>query len=199
MNNADLHILIAETADQIERLEAVVEAAKRQRLEDPASDSLGNVTAQTGCDRCRCGNKYWKFDRCIDCREIHDADKIREYDAIREVEDDARRSMVRAIREARGGASARPWSKSNPRGYVDSTQAAIWRAQERRARAGEDPALSNLEARLGPEAHNETEAEQRSRECAQSEQEAMFAAGLGPQPEHFGPTGNEPHLSAGEP
>ena len=28
---------------------------------------LGNTLAREGCDRCRCGCKYWESDRCIDC------------------------------------------------------------------------------------------------------------------------------------
>lgn len=30
-------------------------------------DSLGNRSAQSGCDRCTCGCKYWESDVCIDC------------------------------------------------------------------------------------------------------------------------------------
>ena len=31
-----------------------------------------NHTAQQGCSRCDCGNKYWRNDRCIDCDTLHD-------------------------------------------------------------------------------------------------------------------------------
>jgi len=30
----------------------------------------GNLIANEGCDRCVCGNKYWEFDRCIDCGRL---------------------------------------------------------------------------------------------------------------------------------
>jgi hypothetical protein len=32
----------------------------------------GNLTAVNGFSRCGCGCKYWKFDQCIDCGEMHD-------------------------------------------------------------------------------------------------------------------------------
>lgn len=31
------------------------------------SDRHGNTSAESGCDRCECGCKYWENDRCIDC------------------------------------------------------------------------------------------------------------------------------------
>ena len=34
---------------------------------EPGSDNLGNLKAESGCDRCTCGCKYWEFDHCIDC------------------------------------------------------------------------------------------------------------------------------------
>jgi hypothetical protein len=86
MKNTDLHTLIANTEDEIARLQAVVEAAKTERLNDPASKRHGNLTAESGCDRCWCGNKYWEFDRCIDCGEMHDAEKIEAWQAIREAD-----------------------------------------------------------------------------------------------------------------
>ena len=72
MTNPELHVLIAKTADEIVRLQAVVEAAKRERMSDPTADRNGNLTAQSGCDRCDCGCKYWEFDRCIDCGKMHE-------------------------------------------------------------------------------------------------------------------------------
>lgn len=86
MINPDLHILIANTEDSIARLEAVVEAAKSERMSDPAADRNGNLTAQSGCDRCWCGSKYWEFDRCNDCGEMHDAEKIEAWYALREAD-----------------------------------------------------------------------------------------------------------------
>jgi hypothetical protein len=35
------------------------------------NEMLNNKTAQTGCDRCVCGNKYWENDACIDCGMSH--------------------------------------------------------------------------------------------------------------------------------
>lgn len=32
----------------------------------------GNLTAESGCDRCECGCKYWEYDRCIDCGTTHE-------------------------------------------------------------------------------------------------------------------------------
>ena len=31
------------------------------------SDERGNRVAEQGCDRCSCGCKYWRGDRCLDC------------------------------------------------------------------------------------------------------------------------------------
>ena len=31
------------------------------------ADKHGNVIAREGCDKCRCGSKYWEQDRCVDC------------------------------------------------------------------------------------------------------------------------------------
>jgi hypothetical protein len=30
--------------------------------------TTGNEMAESGCDRCTCGCKYWENDRCVDCR-----------------------------------------------------------------------------------------------------------------------------------
>ena len=35
------------------------------------SSELNNMVANTGCDRCSCGNKYWRDDTCIDCGTKH--------------------------------------------------------------------------------------------------------------------------------
>lgn len=39
---------------------------------------LGNKTAQSGCDRCDCGCKYWEGDLCIDCGAEHDPAKFKD-------------------------------------------------------------------------------------------------------------------------
>ena len=75
MTNSELHTTIANVQVEIARLQAVVKAAKLERLSDPASDAYGNITAQHGCDRCECGNKYWEFDCCIDCGQMHKVEK----------------------------------------------------------------------------------------------------------------------------
>ena len=33
--------------------------------------SCENATADSGCDRCECGCKYWENDLCIDCCTKH--------------------------------------------------------------------------------------------------------------------------------
>jgi hypothetical protein len=43
----------------------------------PDADHDGNVAASNGLDRCACGCKYWRNDRCIDCGDgvehaVHD-------------------------------------------------------------------------------------------------------------------------------
>lgn len=46
-------------------------------------DKHGNQVRQDGVDRCPCGCKYWRNDRCIDCdglwyldETIHDREEI---------------------------------------------------------------------------------------------------------------------------
>ena len=39
---------------------------------------LGNKTAESGCDRCDCGCKYWENDKCVDCGTKHDPEKFKE-------------------------------------------------------------------------------------------------------------------------
>ncbi len=36
-------------------------------------DRHGNTVAVEGCDRCRCGAKYWEHDRCVSCGARHPA------------------------------------------------------------------------------------------------------------------------------
>jgi len=33
----------------------------------PDADHNGNVARSDGLDRCACGCKYWRNDRCVDC------------------------------------------------------------------------------------------------------------------------------------
>ena len=60
-----------------EKLEALQQLADRIKVIEvsiknlPESDSNGNLTAETGCDRCSCGCKYWEFDHCVSCGAKH--------------------------------------------------------------------------------------------------------------------------------
>jgi len=38
----------------------------------PAADHDGNVARTNHVDRCWCGCKYWRNDRCIDCGDSGD-------------------------------------------------------------------------------------------------------------------------------
>ena len=33
--------------------------------------TVPNKTAESGCDRCTCGCKYWENDTCLDCNTKH--------------------------------------------------------------------------------------------------------------------------------
>ena len=55
---------------QIEAVECLI-ANSQQARAIVAGNALGNIHADSGCDRCRCGCKYWENDRCIDCGHVH--------------------------------------------------------------------------------------------------------------------------------
>ena len=75
MTNSELHTFIATNEAEIARLQSTIEEVRHNQMARPDADAYGNLTAEHGCDRCECGCKYWEFDRCIDCGEMHKVEK----------------------------------------------------------------------------------------------------------------------------
>lgn len=55
------------------------EAARVRRIRSRKKQypPLGNKFAESGCDRCECGCKYWEADLCIDCGTEFDPQRHR--------------------------------------------------------------------------------------------------------------------------
>lgn len=50
---------------------------RRVRARKKSYPPLGNRLAESGCDRCECGCKYWEGDMCIDCGTEFDPQRHR--------------------------------------------------------------------------------------------------------------------------
>ena len=75
MTNSELHNFIAVKEAEIALLQSTIEEVKQNQLARPDADAYGNLTAEHGCDRCECGCKYWEFDQCVACGQMHDGRK----------------------------------------------------------------------------------------------------------------------------
>lgn len=65
--DALLHTYIKLTGRDSAKVYDDVMAAAAKHETRPQADRLGNTVAREGCDRCRCGCKYWENDKCTDC------------------------------------------------------------------------------------------------------------------------------------
>lgn len=58
---------LGETHEQVLHRYNTLRGVQQRREQQRREHSINNSVARNGVDRCICGSKYWRSDRCYDC------------------------------------------------------------------------------------------------------------------------------------